>query len=327
MRSTSLPSWSKRLLGLASVAVPPHAFAIEPGRLSYARFERSGGGFTVSATRTLELPADGFHQGLLGGTLKEVGPFRDALASLQRDLPGAVHAASLVLPDAWVRIAFSESGDLPANGRAREDILRFKLKRLVPFRVDDLRLTATEVTPLPQQAEPRRLLLGFGLENLLGQLEGVFRDAGVHLGQITTASLATLGAVTRGQSQAGRTTLVHVAGDGYTLLFAEGDEPLLCRYKPTAADLDAAAQAGMVRRDLRLTRNYLEDQLGGSGVGRVVLAAHGPALSRWAEWIREGLEAPVEELSFRHLAGIAGLESGDLFTLAPLAGAATREVE
>lgn len=308
------------------MAIPPHAFALEPGRLSYARFERSGSGLTVAAQRSLELASDAFNSGLMGGTLKDAGGFRDALTGFLAKLPAPVKGASLVLPDAWVRVAFAESGELPAAGRAREDVLRFKLKRLVPFRVDDLRLTATEVTPLPQQAEPRRLLLGFGLEQLLAQLEGIFRAAGVHLGQITSASLACLGAVTRQEAASGRTTLVHVASDGYTLLFAEGDEPLLCRYKPSTAELAPDAQAGMVRRDLRLTCNYLADQLGSGGVGRVVLAARGEDRGRWAQWISDGLEAPVEELAARHLPGVAGLESSDLFTLAPLIGAATREV-
>ena len=50
------------------------------------------------------------------------------------------------------------------------------LKRLVPFRVDELRIGAQEVEPLPNQPaeEPERLLLGFAVDQLLTQVEDAF---------------------------------------------------------------------------------------------------------------------------------------------------------
>ena len=108
-----------------------------------------------------------FQHGLLGGPPREPQAFAERVRSFVAGIERPVREATLVVPDAWLRTVFAEVSDVPANGGAREDVLRWKLKRLVPFRVDELRVRAVEVTPVDGQQEPRRLLLGFGVETLL----------------------------------------------------------------------------------------------------------------------------------------------------------------
>ena len=205
-------------------------------------------------------------------------------------------------------------------------MLRWKLRRLVPFRVEDLRVAAAEVTPLAGQEEPRRVLLGFADEHLLAQLEEAFERAGVRLGQIASASLSLVAAL---DAAAGDdlTALVLVGDDDYALVFVRGGEPVLHRYKGAigAAGIDPRG----VVRDLRLTRNFLEEHFPGVRLARAVLAAPPELEPLWLDRLTEGLGEAAEPLDGRHLPPLQ-LETPGLPVppreLAPMMGAARREV-
>jgi len=326
--------------------VPPHVFAVEPRRLCYGQFTRAGQGFRFRAWREVPLPGDAFHAGILGGPLRDPRAFGETLARLIGELPGAVKEASLVLTDPWLRVTFSEVGELPRGAEQRDEVLRWKLKRLVPFRVDELRISAVEVAPLATQAEPRRLILGFAVEQLLAQLEEAFEAAGVRIGQITNRSLATIAAVASpagppGQSPDGDEppargaidgaplfwALLLVEEAGYTLAFVRGAEPVLHRFKGFAGSLPEAARSSFVSRDLKLTRDFLDEQFPGSRLERVVLAAPAELEPPWLERLREGLGQSAAPLDGRHLPPLqAEGATAPWRELAPLLGAARREV-
>jgi hypothetical protein len=326
VRSTKLLSWTRRLLGFEAVPGPPHVFQLERRHLRYGQFQRAGGGFRFRALRSVELPADAFHSGPLGGPLRDPAAFKERLGGLLRDVPGGVREASLVLPDAWLRVTFSEIGDLPKAREARDEVLRWKLKRLVPFRVEELRVGAAEVTALPGQEEPRRLLLGFAVEQLLTQLEEAFAAHRVRIGQVTNASLALAGALVAEPGER-FTALVVVDEEGFSLVFVRGSEPVLHRYKAFTGSLPEAARASLVSRDLKLTRNFLEESFPQTGLGRVLLVAPPELEPLWLDRLAEGLGREAAPLDGRHLPPLQGEgTTAPWRELAPLLGAARQEV-
>lgn len=327
MRSTKLPSWIEGLLGFAPIPSPPHVFALDGGRLRYGQFARDRHGFRLRVFRQAALPRDPFLHGLLGGPLRDPAAFRELVAGLVKNIPGGVRDASLVLPYSWLRVTFSESGELPDTAEALDDVLRWKLKRLVPFRVDELRVSATEVAPLPGQAEPRRLLLGFAIEQLLAQIEEAFAAAGVRLGQVSNASLSLLSAIKPGAPNS-FAALVLVEDEGYTLIFARGGEPVLHRYKGFTGNLPEGSRTSFVARDLKLTRNFIDEHFPGSGFGPVLLLAppeHEPA---WLDRLEEGFGVPAAPLDGRHLPPLRAEDAGTPVwrDLAPMLGAARQEI-
>lgn len=341
MRSTKSRSWTDgafgRLLGLAPIPVPPRVFALTPRALRYAAFRREPAGWRLVDGREAALPPDAFQHGPLGGPLRDPAAFAGLLGDLLQRLAAPVETASLLVPDAWLRVTFAESGDLPPQAAARDEVLRWRLKRLVPFRVDELRLRGEEVEPFPKQAEPRRVLLGFGVEALLAQLEQLFAASGVRLGAISNPSLSLLGALRPAADEA-LTTVALVDEASYTLVFARpaerGLEPVLHRYKAWTGDPSEAARAALVARDLRLTRTFLEENLPGVRVAEALLLAppvvSGDAGDDWLGWLREGLGCPARALAGEQLGALPGGLPAGIFgwpmAAAPLLGAACREV-
>lgn len=315
------------MLGYGPVPAPPHAFSLDARHLRHGQFVRDRHGFRLRNWRQVPIPADAFHGGLLGGPLRDPAGFQSLVGGFVAALGKGIKEASLVLPDAWLRVTFSEITDVPARAEARDEVLRWKLRRLVPFRVDELRVSAVEVDPLPVQEEPRRLLLGFGVEQLLSQIEEVFAAHGIRLGRITNSSLALLSAVNLPQGS-GFSAVVQVEPDGYTLIFARDGEPVLHRYKPFTGGTPEGSQAGFVTRDLKLTRNFLDEHFAGSTLGPVLLLAPPEAEPVWAERLREGLGENVVPIDGRNL---PPLRSEDPVApawrdLAPMLGAVRQEV-
>lgn len=315
------------MLGLAPVAAPPHVFALTGARLRYAQLGRDRHGFRCRAMREAALPRDAFLSGLLGGPLRDPAAFQNTVGSLLRSVPGSVREASLVIPDAWLRVAFAESGDLPRTADQRDEVLRWKLRRLVPFRVDELRVSAAEVPPLPAQEEPRRLLLGFAIEQLLAQIEDAFAAHGVRLGRISNASLSMLAALTSSRADE-LTALALVEETGYSLAFVRGGAPVLHRFKAFSGGLPDGPRTGFVIRDLKLTRNFLDEQLPGVPLARVLLAAPPEHEPVWVDLLAEGLGEPAAPLDGRHLPPLRA-EEGTVpgwRELAPMLGAVRQEV-
>ena len=327
MRSTKLPSWIERLLGFDPIPSSPHVFSLDEERLRYGHFARDRHGFRLRAYRETELPRDPFQHGPLGGPLRDPIGFRDLVAGMVKAIPGGVREASLVLPDAWLRVTFTESGDLPKETAALDEVLRWKLRRLVPFRTDELRVDAAEVSPVPDQEEPRRLLLGFAVEQLLAQIEEAFAAAGVRIGKISNASLSLLSAVQPAANGA-FSALVLAGEEGYTLIFARGGEPVLHRYKGFTGNLPDAARAGFVGRDLKLTRNFLDEHFPGATLGSVLLLSPPELEPAWLDRLEEGLGRPAAPVDGRHLPPLRAEEPGvpPWRSLAPMLGAARQEV-
>lgn len=307
--------------------VPPHVFALDGERLRYGQLVRDRHGFRLRNFRQAALPRDPFQHGPLGGPLRDPAAFRELVGAQVKGIPGGVRDASLVLPDAWLRVTFSESGELPKTAEALDEVLRWKLKRLVPFRVDELRVSAAEVAPLPGQEEPQRLLLGFAVEMLLAQVEDAFTAAGVRLGQVSNTSLSLLAAIEPAPA-GGFAALVLVEDEGYTLVFARGGEPVLHRYKGFTGTLPEGSRGSFVGRDLKLTRNFLDEHFPGSTLGPVLLLAPPEEEPVWLDRLEEGLGAPASPLDGRHLPPLRAEDSAvpPWRDLAPMLGAARREV-
>lgn len=342
MKSTKLPLWIEKILGTDPQPSPPHVFALDlpPGNpeggalpgveggmghgvLRYGSFHRGPQGFVYANHESIDLPAGLLGTGPLGAPLRDVQAFEERVQQLVGGLEGAVKEASLVLPDHWLRLNFTEITELPRRSRDIEDVLRFKLKRLVPFRVEDLRVSAHEVYPFPNQEEPRRLLLGFAIEVLMAQIEAAFAAAGVELGRITNTTLALISSLEHNLGAQDLAALITVQPGAYTVCYFQAGEPLLYRYKTLP---ETTHPPSSVRRDLRLTSGFIHQHFPDRHLSRLYLAAKEESEETWLEWLSEEFEVVPEPLAFSHF-DITRTQVGPTWMeTAPLLGAACLEV-
>ena len=243
--------------------------------------------------------------------------------ALLEKLSQVPRAASLVVPDQWLRVAFTGMEKLP-RGTDTDDVLRFKLKRLVPFRVEDLRVSAAEVPSLEAGRESeKRLILGFGIEALLGQLEEAFEKSGVTIGHISNSSLALLPAlasILRGCLG----VVAHVCSGSYSLILTVDGSPVLYRFKSLGADPETRKR--LVPRDLGLASSFVRQELKGRRLGELALVAPAEDTQVWKRWLEEAFERPVRSLveEWPEPAGaVTGIPS---WRVLPLLGAASRGV-
>jgi hypothetical protein len=254
--------------------------------------------------------------------LQEERSLRTALEGLLAKLEATPEEASLVVPDAWLRVVFTEAGDLPRAAGERDEVLRWKLKRLVPFKVQELRLRALEVEPLPNQAEPRRLLLAFAAESLLGHVEAAFSSCGIRLGRISNVGLSLLESAWLASGRDGAVAIVNVEPAAYTIVVAHAGRPVVYRHKTLPPGGTPAAQEEAVRRELRLTRTFVERHVGPASRAPVYLFATAETEARWRGWLAAEIGGGEVHAGGRVLGTNGRPDAADVTTLAPLMGAA-----
>jgi hypothetical protein len=314
-----------RALGFAPMPVPPVAIGIGRRELRYAAFRRTAGRFELRAHHTVPLPDGVFAGGPLGGPVVDAAALETAVGTLLARAGGPPGRISVVLPDAWARGMTVELDELPRQRALADEVLRFRLRKLVPFRVDELRLSAAPVELLSGQQEPLRVLVLLAAEAVCAGVETALAAHGVRVGQITNATLARLGALAAGGGLAGVAALAAVEPEGFVLVFARDGAPVLWRQKSFTEGLDDEDRRRLLAAELRLNRTFLAERLGGDRLDAALLAAPASVAPFWSAVFEQGLGHPVAPLSEAQLpldsgAAVAAAE------LAPLLGAAAREV-
>ena len=150
---------------------------------------------------------------------------REAVVAAMRRALESVGARNgvltLVVPDTAVRVLILDFDSLPAKASDAIPLLRFRLKKMLPFDVDD---AAVSYQPL-HAATGARAVVAVLPNPVLREYEAVVREAGFEPGIVLPSTLACLGMVGAGQAS----LLVHCSTQSVTTAIVNGDELLLHR--------------------------------------------------------------------------------------------------
>jgi type IV pilus assembly protein PilM len=128
---------------------------------------------------------------------------RNSVCNTIRETLGSLGGRSrdviAVLPDAAVRVALLDFDSLPANRQEAEGVIRFRLKKSLPFDLDKAKVS--------YHSQPSstgvRVIAAVALSSVIEDYESAFREAGYTPGVVLPSMLAALGA-----ANADRPTLV-----------------------------------------------------------------------------------------------------------------------
>jgi type IV pilus assembly protein PilM len=150
---------------------------------------------------------------------------RDAVVQCVRraleSVGGRNGVVTLVVPDQAVRVLMMDFDSLPSKAADAVPLLRFRLKKMVPFDVDD---AAVSYQTLPAKTGARAVVAIIP-NAVLREYETVVREAGFEPGIVLPSTLACLGMVTDGETA----LVVHSSTQCVTTAITGGQELLLHR--------------------------------------------------------------------------------------------------
>ena len=223
-----------------------------------------------------ELPKDGFEIGPVGMQAMDREAVAPAFARLKGAAEGAKTAA-VIVPTGWLRSYLIDLDRIPRKEADLKDVVRWRLKKLLPVAPTDLRLS---VVPLPESGGKRPVLVMAGIERAMAAVEATFSSIGIEVGLITTR----LFAIVPRDAGAGRPILVIQYEESFLslLLLSEG-VPQLLRTKPLATGGDSC---DTVLRETGLTLGFIRGKLGVEGQIDVKLSCDDPVVdAALREWL------------------------------------------
>src|ERR1700727_1891096 len=136
---------------------------------------------------------------LMEPNLRDASAVRQAIESALSSVGGHSRDVIAILPDTSVRVVLLDFETLPAKQEEAEAVVRFRLKKSLPFDPADARISYHAQST----KKGVRAVAAVVLNTVLQEYESAFRDAGYSPGMVMPSMLAALGA-----ADAERPTLV-----------------------------------------------------------------------------------------------------------------------
>jgi len=183
-------------------------------------------GRMVETCATAEVPKGSVVPDLLETNVRERKGVFDAIQQTLGSVSSRSRDVIAVLPDAAVRVMLLDFETLPASHAEAESVVRFRLKKSLPFDLDKAKIS--------YHAQPAttglRVVAAVALTSVIEDYESVFREAGYSPGIVLPSMLAALGAADADRPTLvvkvdARTTSIAILDKNQLLLFRTLENP------------------------------------------------------------------------------------------------------
>ena len=223
-------------------------------------------------------------------------------------------AVTLVLPDTLVRVFMLDFDSLPAKAAEAVPVVRFRLRKMVPFDVEHAGLS---YQVLAENKTACKVLAAVMPGPILAEYETAIRAAGFEPGAVLPSSLAALEAVDSMEA----VLAANLSTLAMTTAIANGQDLLL--YRTLDLPQDPGRRLYEIQRSIAVAAAYYEDKLGtrprrlhyagiqkaGAFAADLAKSPGDPELTivEWAPHPRGGAMTALPQTSF---AGVAGALAG-----------------
>jgi type IV pilus assembly protein PilM len=201
-------------------------------------------------------------------------------------------AVTMVLPDTAVRVFVLDFDSLPSSAPETLEVLRFRLRKMVPF---DVERAGVSYQVLSANKQERRVLAATMAAPVLEEYESAVRAAGYDPGAVLPAGLAALAGLH------GDEPVLAACMNGLSLTTAITRGADLLLYRTADLPAEAAARLAEVQRDIAVAAAYFEDTMA-ARPNRLLYAGIGSA-EEFARWTGER-ELRVVEMAERPTQGV-----------------------
>jgi type IV pilus assembly protein PilM len=187
---------------------PPPAFAFEFSPKGIAHWQATTGGVRFEP---FELDLENLDAELLAAKLRQITPAATG---------GGRRPAAVILPDKSARVSLMDFDMFPRKPEEQQSLVRFRLKRTVPFDVDTAVIRYQAYVRGGNKVE---LVVSAMAVEVLAPFEAAFRQAGFHPGFITVSGLSQANLGSPG------TLGIRLCAGTFTLNYIDGEELRLFR--------------------------------------------------------------------------------------------------
>jgi len=167
---------------------PRLACEVAADRVLAGRMADNGSGVDSCAAR--ELAPGTVVPDLVESNVRQLDRVREAIQATLESIEGHSKDVIAIVPDAAVRVAMVEFDTLPNDAAEADGVVRFRLKKSLPFDVEKAKLSYHA----QKTNDGVHVVAAVALASVMDEYEAVFREAGYSPGVVIPSMLAALGA-------------------------------------------------------------------------------------------------------------------------------------
>ena len=275
----------RRIVGwLDAMPHPPLAIEVAPDRVAAARWSRAG---SLDMFAVESLPPGAIVPSAVEINLVNSAAVKAAVSKACHRLRSRDEDVALILPDPVIRVFVQHFEDFPRSAQEAIPMLRWKLKKSVPFEADETVISYMHQAPRETGVD---VVTGLARLRIIREYESLAEGAGLHPGVVLSSSLAAI-AILDDEKPA---LLARVSGSSLTTAIVRTG--VLCGYRCTelpAYGTDLTPQ--MLLEEIFPVAAYYQDTWQ-EAIQSVRLAGLGARLPEFVGPLEEEFHCPVRSL-------------------------------